>query len=350
MSEEAGIIHRLKQILGKYQQDLGLLVWGTTAKKTQGNYRVLYVDDDGKLVVSATISGTIDMSDRWARQLGQIDIARYLGSAVGLTNPLHSQIVYGGAVIDPRSIRALVSSDIITAYGGQTQALLQRATTYDLLVQLRNAGVEIDPRSIRALAKATDEVYSVLRTDVGVAYDARQIRALTSSDIITAYGSQSQKLLQRALTYETVVQLSHQGSEYDSRQIRALTSSDVVSLVSNDLKTIRWGITREPTWTDGAEATAPAAGATLVSKTVTAGMTGRVFGVHISADEANQFQLLVNATVIKRFALGGAGVIHIVLALPLKDSIAAASVITIKNVTAGAALKVYQASLLYDEA
>jgi len=53
MSEEAGIIHRLKQILGKYQQDLGLLVWGTTAKKTQGNYRVLLLDDDGKLVASS---------------------------------------------------------------------------------------------------------------------------------------------------------------------------------------------------------------------------------------------------------------------------------------------------------
>lgn len=140
------------------------------------------------------------------------------------------------------------------------------------------------------------------------------------------------------------------GTIIDPRSIRALTSSDIVSLVSNDLKTIRWGITREPTWTDGVETTAPAAGATLVTKTVTAAMTGRVFGVHISADEANQFQLLVDAVVIKRFALGGAGVIHIVLATPLKDDITASAVITIKNVTIGTAGKVYQASLLYDEA
>lgn len=33
----------------------------------------------------------------------------------------------------------------------QGQQLLQRATTYDLLAQLRHAGVEIDPRQIRAL-------------------------------------------------------------------------------------------------------------------------------------------------------------------------------------------------------
>ncbi|MEM3356762.1 MAG: hypothetical protein QW166_02930 [Candidatus Bathyarchaeia archaeon] len=113
---------------------------------------------------------------------------------------------------------------------------------------------------------------------------------------------------------------------------------------------IRWGIPREPVWVDGAEATAPAAGTALVSRTVSAGMTGRVFGVHISADEGNQFRLYVDATVVKRFALVAAGTIHIVLALPLKDNIAAGSVVSIKNVVAGATGKVYQASVLYDEA
>jgi len=56
------------------------------------------------LVEKTSITGVIDVSDKWTRQLGQIDIARYLGSPIGLTNPLHSQIVYGGAVIDPRTI------------------------------------------------------------------------------------------------------------------------------------------------------------------------------------------------------------------------------------------------------
>ena len=247
----------------------GLILW---AVDSSGNPVKVLADPDGTLRVDGTVSvsGTVDISDRWARQLGQIDIARYLGSAIGLTNPLHSQIVYGGAVIDTRSIRALLSNDVVTAYGSQTQALLQRATTYDLIVQLRSAGVEIDPRSIRALAKATDEVYSVLRTDAGVPYDARDRSwtitenlnrawslakasdnvyavlktdagvaldprdrnwTLTSSDAIKAYGSQTQALLQRALTYDLLVQLSHQGSEYDARQIRALTSSDVVDIV-----------------------------------------------------------------------------------------------------------------------
>jgi len=43
-----------------------------------------------------------DITDRWNRQLGQIDLVRYRGLVVGLTNAVHTQIVVGGAVIDPR--------------------------------------------------------------------------------------------------------------------------------------------------------------------------------------------------------------------------------------------------------
>lgn len=41
-------------------------------------------------------------------------------------------------------------------YGSQSQQLLQRASTYDLLVQLRHAGAEIDPRDIRTITEALD--------------------------------------------------------------------------------------------------------------------------------------------------------------------------------------------------
>lgn len=47
--------------------------------------------------------------------------------------------------------------------GSQNQPLLQRATTYDLFVQLRNAGAEIDPRNIRALTSF--DVVSVEQTN-----------------------------------------------------------------------------------------------------------------------------------------------------------------------------------------
>lgn len=208
----------LTDLLTKYQS-LGIVVYGEI-EGAPGTYAKILVKSDGTVKVEGvtTISGTVDVSDRWARQLGEVDIARYLGSAIGLANPLHSQIVYGGVVIDPRSIRALLSSDVVTAYGSQTQALLQRATTYDLIVQLRTAGVE---------------------------YDARQIRALTSSDVVdvsdkatrllgVVYGSQAQQLLQRATTYDLLVQLRHAGVEIDPRQIRALTASDKVTTLMED--------------------------------------------------------------------------------------------------------------------
>jgi len=232
----------LQQLLDRYQP-LGIVVWGEI-EGAPGTYTKILVKSDGTVKVEGvtTISGAVDVSDKWARQLGQIDIARYLGSAIGVANPLHSQIVYGGVVIDPRSIRALVSSDIVTVYGSQAQALLQRTISYDLLVQLRHGGIEIDPRSIRALVKTTDEVYSVLRTDAGVAYDARDRNwTLGATDVPDlsdrasrllgrVYGSQGQQILQRAVTYESLVQLSHQGTEYDARQTRALTSADVVDV------------------------------------------------------------------------------------------------------------------------
>jgi len=154
-------------------------------------------------------------------------------------------------------------------YGSEGQQLLQRASTYDLLVQLRHAGVEIDPRDRnwnlgasdvpdlsdragRLLGKVygnqdvlqqratTKELY-VQISHQGTEKDPTQIRALTSSDVVdvsdkaarllgVVYGSQAQQLLQRATTYDLLVQLRHAGAEIDPRAIRALTSSDVVTV------------------------------------------------------------------------------------------------------------------------
>lgn len=133
---------------------------------------------------------------------------------------------------------------------------------------------------------------------------------------------------------------------------RKLTSTDIVTSIlnSDSMKTLRWSVPREPGWVEGSETTAPAANTVLVSKTVTTAMTGRVFGVHITADEGNQFQLLDAAAVKKRFVLGAGGTIHVILATPLLDGIVAGHLVSLRNVTAGTAGKVYQASLLYDEA
>ena len=64
--------------------------------------------------VTPILAAVWDVSDRWARQLGQIDLALYRGLACGAVNPLDIQIIVGGVVIDPRQIRALVAADIVT--------------------------------------------------------------------------------------------------------------------------------------------------------------------------------------------------------------------------------------------
>ena len=109
----------------------------------------------------------------------------------------------------------------------------------------------------------------------------------------------------------------------------------------------RWGIPREPFWIDGTENTAPAAGTMLVTRVVSPGLSGRVFGVHIKANEANAFQLKVGSATMKDFAVGAEGFLTVVLGNPLVDNIASGTTVYIQNVFTGTS--VYQASILYDE-
>jgi hypothetical protein len=55
--------------------------------------------------------------------------------------------------------------------GSEDEPLLQRASTFDLIVQLRSAGVEIDPRAIRALTAA--DIVTVLCANLDVALSTR---------------------------------------------------------------------------------------------------------------------------------------------------------------------------------
>lgn len=162
---------QLADLLDKYQ-DLGIVVWGEI-EGVPGTYAKILVKSDGTVKVEGiiTISGTVDVSDRAARLLGRV-------------------------------------------YGSQGQQLLQRALTYESIVQLSHQGTE---------------------------YDARQIRALTSSDVVDIsdkaarllgiiYGNVGQ-LQQRAVSGDAYVQLRTAGAEYDARQIRALIATDVLGVV-----------------------------------------------------------------------------------------------------------------------
>jgi hypothetical protein len=105
-------------------------------------------------------------------------------------------------------------------YGSQGQQLKQRASTHELMVQLVHQGVEYQAGGGGG---GSGLVQCQILNEVGDAWInepfARRVQ-----------GSQGQDLLQRAATYDMLVQLRHAGTEIDPRQIRALTSSDVVDV------------------------------------------------------------------------------------------------------------------------
>jgi hypothetical protein len=116
----------------------------------------------------------------------------------------------------------------------------------------------------------------------------------------------------------------------------------------------RWGRNVAPSWVLGAELTAPAAGTNLVSKAVSSGKSGYVYGLVISAGEANDFKLNWNSEASAkslRFVLVSKGSIALISPVALNEGLPAdgGSSITITNVNAGASGIVYQAMLLYAE-
>lgn len=175
-------------------------------------------NDRFKVDIEAITVGTlqVDPTDEWTRQLGQIDLARYGGAAIGVGNPLDMQIIVSAAAIDPRDRNWTI-----------TETIPVSATNLD----------------IRGLVKTQDEVYAVLKTDAGVAYDARDISDNAARLLGIVYGNQDQ-LQQRATTKELLVQISHQGSEKDPTQIRALTNTDVVSAEQSDETKLKATVTQ----------------------------------------------------------------------------------------------------------
>lgn len=119
-------------------------------------------------------------------------------------------------------------------------------------------------------------------------------------------------------------------------------------------KLIKFNRAVSPAWTYGSETTAPVAGTSLVSKTVSAGKTGYVYGVFISAGEANDFKLTWTsggASYSIRIPFSGKGALQVVFDVPINEGLPAdgGSTISLTNVDAGSAGVVYQAGILYAE-
>jgi len=116
----------------------------------------------------------------------------------------------------------------------------------------------------------------------------------------------------------------------------------------------RFGRNIALSWVDGGEVTAPAAGTALVSRTVTTGKSGYIYGFFISAGEGNIFKInwtSGGAAKSRRIVFNGSGTLQYVDIVAINEGVPAdgGSSITITNVNAGSTGVVYQACILYGE-
>ncbi|MEM4765483.1 MAG: hypothetical protein QXE85_00165 [Nitrososphaerota archaeon] len=129
---------------------------------------------------------------------------------------------------------------------------------------------------------------------------------------------------------------------------------EVGAVVSAVINVIRWGRDVSPYWIHGAEVTAPPAGTDLVSKTVSSGKSGYIYGFFISAGEPNDFKINWTSggtSYSIRIPFAGKGALQYIDFTPLNEGLPAdpETTTSITNVNAGSAGIIYQARLLYAE-
>ena len=109
---------------------------------------------------------------------------------------------------------------------------------------------------------------------------------------------------------------------------------NMATAMHNDIGLLRWGYAVEPNWYGGITA-APGAGATVATRTVAGGKTGRVFGIQIFTPFADVFTVNIGAAAEMSIPLPANGQAFIVSPKELFNG-TAASVITIKTTAGGA--------------
>lgn len=121
-------------------------------------------NDRFKVDVEAVSAGAFSM-----------DLAKVLGATLAHSNPVIARLTDGSGFIDPRDRNWTITESLARSWAlgsgdvpdlsdraarllgkiyGDQGVLTQRATSLDLLVQLRHQAAEIDPRAIRALTSS----------------------------------------------------------------------------------------------------------------------------------------------------------------------------------------------------
>jgi hypothetical protein len=141
--------------------------------------------DRFKVDIEAMTIGAISvtLANDMTRELGIVDLSYVLGAALAHDNPVIARLTDGSDFIDPRDVSDRAARLLGVVYGSLDK-LQQRASTKELLVQLRHEGAEIDPTQIRDLTD-TDIVTVVQDTAaslLAMVTQAEKDRTISSID------------------------------------------------------------------------------------------------------------------------------------------------------------------------
>jgi len=219
-----------------------IIIWGQI-EGAPGTYARIKVKSDGTVIVegTATISGDVNVTDKWTRQLGQVDLARVLGSALSVTNPVIAGLYDASGNRMPSMDSALRPGyvDVIDraarllgiVYGSLGQ-LQQRATSLDLYTALRQSGSELSTSNpiFTGIVDASGNRMPSMDASTRPGYVDIIDRAGRLLGVV--YGSQAQQLLQRASTYEALVTIRQGGAELSATNPIYSSITDVTKVAT----------------------------------------------------------------------------------------------------------------------
>jgi len=96
----------------------------------------------GDIYSVRTAFGATDITDRWARLLGQIDLARVLGAALAHANPVITRLTDGAIFIDPRDVSDRAARLLGVVYGSRGQQL-QQTVANNLMASIEEQAIAL---------------------------------------------------------------------------------------------------------------------------------------------------------------------------------------------------------------
>ncbi len=206
--------------------------------------------------VQSALGGILDadVQDRAARLLGVVYGSQ--GVQLQQTPTDHNtkvELATGATLYDARSIRPLTSSDQVTTVPSGTQTVAGTVTanigtsgSLALDTTLTGGTVKVQLWDGVQVIGTTTHPVQVSLANTGANSTPLSVTMAAAADVSdragrllgVIYGSQAAQLQQSATNYNLYTELRTSGTAYDARQVRALTSSDQVTTVPSGTQTV----------------------------------------------------------------------------------------------------------------